>query len=274
MLTCPAPGCERTFRHHLHVGRHVHAYHPTFNGSLRRIAASLPGAESAPCAPAGQRRGAPDDVGHRESPSGGQSARRGGPGTRQTLSETRSKRHKTLSRTNENTNATRDKSSDETSSSNIHPDPDQDDFVQPHPVRVTRNDDESDDVTDATPTLGRAADDADPPLLPDWFAADDEDVSDVSDDEEDLSTLFVESLRPRAMASFSPIVRYGDVGDTLCGRVLYHYESMGEHARSRAVFSSRGAISASPLFDTAALRKGFAYACAAGGAGLSRIDVY
>lgn len=109
-----------------------------------------------------------------------------------------------------------------------------------------------------------------PPPRSDEDYEEDEDAA----DEDDVSSLFLESLLDRSMAAVSAEPLGGDLWGTLCGRVLHHYESMGDHDLAASVFTSSGDFGPQPLFDTVALRKMFAYACASGGSGLSRIEIY
>lgn len=113
-----------------------------------------------------------------------------------------------------------------------------------------------------------------------YAAADNEEDYDGEEAEpaplpEDSSTLFVEALRTYDGQGVNADLLEGDLGNTLCGRVMEHYESMGHHCEAARVFEDGKDCSTSrQLFDTPSLSKIFAYACATGGAGLSRIQIH
>lgn len=192
---------------------------------------------------------------------------------RQTRSQTRRKLDKNMSRALKDIHKDAHKSDDEML---LDSDPDYDQDAPGRNPDDGQTDDDSDSAGDdnaAATMLGDASDDTDDTDPVGCDGADSDGASDVSDDEEDISALFAECMRHRSINPACANVRAGDLGDTLCGRVLSHYDAMGDHGRGTEVFSSRGAISARPLFDTEVLRKVFSYACAAGGAGLSRNEV-
>lgn len=154
-------------------------------------------------------------------------------------------------------------------------DPEQD--LSEYPDKTTVTSDVEPDTDDAASTATTAGDMEDPGDylgLEDVCSDEDYEEDEDAADEDDVSTLFLESLRDRTTAAVSAEPLGGDLGGTLCGRVLHHYESMGDHDRATSVFTNSRDIGPQPLFDTVALRKIFAYACASGGAGLSRIEIY